>query len=67
MQEPLNNQMWICMAVMEDGSYCEHCNDGDDDVCSGCGRVRPTPTRRWSIGRLLRWFMAVMPWGRASH
>jgi len=59
--------MWICMAVMEDGSYCEHCNDGDDDVCSACGRVRPSPARRSSFRRLLSWLSAALLRGRASN
>jgi hypothetical protein len=62
-----SSHMWICMAVLEDGAYCEHCNDGDEEVCAACGRVRPAPAGSWSFKRLLRWFNDFLLWDRASR
>lgn len=67
MPEQRSSQMWICMAVLEDGAYCEHCNDGDDEVCAACGRVRPAPDGRWSIARLRKWLNGISLWDRAPR
>jgi hypothetical protein len=55
------------MAVLEDGKYCEHCNDDADEVCSACGTVRPSPTARRPLKRLLAWFSEAIHWDRVPH
>lgn len=55
------------MAVLDDGQYCEHFNESDDEVCSACGRVRPGRSDPWFAARLRKWFSDFLQWARVPH
>lgn len=59
--------MWICMAVLEDGEYCEHCNEDSDEICASCGRIRPSPVSHHPLQRLVAWFSQAIFWDRAPR